>query len=113
VLSDYAEDVRKSPNAPKFQSFRITDEMREDVYQRLVQIGLELPRPTYDNALAYIDEQLGYEITRAVFGPVAEARRRALSDRQMQTAVRLLRRSRTQDQAIAIAAAERARGMAR
>src|SRR3954462_2623027 len=50
VLSDYAEDVRKSPGAPKFQSFRVSDEMREDEYQRLQQIGLELPRPTYDNA---------------------------------------------------------------
>jgi hypothetical protein len=76
-------------------------------------MGMELPRPLYDNASAYVDEQLGYEITRAVFGPVAEARRRALSDRQMQTAVRLMRRARTQDQAIAIAVAERARGVAR
>ena len=74
---------------------------------------MELPRPLYDNASAYVDEQLGYEITRALFGPAAEARRRAFSDRQMQTAARILRRARTQDESLTIAATERARGTSR
>lgn len=113
VLSDFAADLRKSGRAPKFESFRVTEEMRNQVFERLQQIGLELPRTTFDNASGYIDEQLGYEMTRALFGPLAEARRRALSDRQMQTAVRLLRRARTQDEALAIAAAERAKGNSR
>jgi carboxyl-terminal processing protease len=113
VLSDFAADLRKSHRAPKFESFRVTEDMRNQVFERLQQIGLELPRATFDNASAYVDEQLGYEITRALFGPAAEARRRALSDRQMQTAVRLLRRTRTQDEALAIAAIERARGNSR
>jgi hypothetical protein len=60
-----------------------------------------------------VDEQLGYEISRELFGTGAEARRRALSDRQMQTAVRLLRRARTQDEALSIVATERARGTSR
>jgi carboxyl-terminal processing protease len=113
VLSDFASDLRKAQRAPKFESFRVTEEMRNEVFERLQQIGLELPRATFDNASAYVDEQLGYEITRALFGPLAEARRRALSDRQMQTAVRLLRRARTQDEALAIAAVERAKGNSR
>jgi carboxyl-terminal processing protease len=113
VLSDFAEDLHQTPGAPKFESFRVTDEMRDQVFDRMQQIGLELPRTAYDNASAYVDEQLGYEITRKLFGPSAEARRRAMSDRQMQTAVRLLRRARTQEEALAIAAAERARGTSR
>jgi len=113
VLSDYAADLRQSPNAPKFQSFRVKEEMHNHIYDRLQQIGLELPRTTFDNASGYIDEQLGYEIAREVFGPVAEVRRRALSDRQMQSAFRLLRRARTQDEALTIAATERARGTSR
>jgi carboxyl-terminal processing protease len=113
ALSDYADDLRKTSEAPKFQSFRVTDEMRDQVYQRVQLIGLELPRTTFDNASPYVDEQLGYEITRAQFGPVAEARRRALSDRQMQTAVRLLRRARSQSEALSIAVTERARGTTR
>jgi carboxyl-terminal processing protease len=113
VLSDFASDLKKNPRAPKFESYRVTDEMRNQVYERLQLIGLEIPRPTFDNASAYVDEQLGYEITRELFGPTAEARRRALSDRQMQTAVRLLRRVKTQEEALTVAAAERARGTSR
>jgi hypothetical protein len=84
--------------------------MRNQVFERLQQIGVELPRPIYDNASGYVDEQLGYEIARTVFGPIAEARRRAWSDHQMQTAVRLLRRAGTQEEALAIATLERAQG---
>jgi hypothetical protein len=83
--------------------------MRGDVFGRLKENGLEIGRDTFDVASGYIDEQLGYEVARTVFGPVAEARRRALSDRQMQTAVRLLRRGRTQEQVLIVADAERAR----
>jgi carboxyl-terminal processing protease len=111
-LSDYAQYVKKT-KAPKWASFRITPEMRGELYERLQVSGLELSRDTFDIASGYVDEQLGYEITRAVFGPLAEARRRALSDRQMQTAVRLLRRARTQEQVLALAQAERARGTSR
>jgi carboxyl-terminal processing protease len=113
VLSEYATELRKNADGPKFEAFHVTDDMRDQVFQRLALIGIELPRPTFDNASAYIDEQLGYEVTRAVFGPVAEARRRAFSDRQMQAAARILRRARTQGQMLTIAAAERAKGTSR
>ncbi|HEU4681206.1 MAG TPA: S41 family peptidase [Gemmatimonadales bacterium] len=111
TLSKYAESMKTSP--PKAPSFGVTPAMRDELFDRLMMIGLELPRDTYDAASGYVDEQLGYEVTRVVFGPVAEARRRALSDRQMQTAVRLLRRGRTQEQVLAVAQAERARGVHR
>jgi carboxyl-terminal processing protease len=113
VLANYAEDLKRSPTAPKFESFRVSDQMRNQVYERLQLIGLEVPRMTFDNASAYVDEQLGYEITRELFNSAAEARRRARSDRQMQTAVRLLRRAKTQEHALTIAALERARGTSR
>jgi hypothetical protein len=113
VLANYAGDLKKSPTAPKFESFRVSDQMRNQVYERLQLIGLEVPRMTFDNASAYVDEQLGYEITRELFNSAAEARRRARSDRQMQTAVRLLRRAKTQEHTLTIAALERARGTSR
>jgi carboxyl-terminal processing protease len=113
VLTEYAAELSKSLAAPTFEAFHVTDDMRNEVYQRLELIGIELPRTTYDNASAYVDEQLGYEVTRAVFGPVAEARRRASSDRQMQTAARILRKARTQEETLTIAATERARGTSR
>ncbi|MGH7509900.1 MAG: S41 family peptidase [Gemmatimonadales bacterium] len=109
VLSEYAVHL-KNTNPPTLASFRVTREMRDGVFERLQLSGVQLPRHTFDIATGYVDEQLGYEITRAVFGPVAEARRRAMSDRQMQVAVRLLRGARSQEQALALAMAERARG---
>ncbi len=112
VLSDYAAHVKKT-RAPRSESLQVTREMRDQVFERLEQNELELDRHTFDRASGYVDEQLGYEITRAVFGAVAEARRRALSDRQMQTAVRLLRRGQTQEQVLIVARAERARATAR
>jgi hypothetical protein len=112
VLSQYAADVKKA-RPPKSEAFRVSKEMRDDVFGRLKENGLEPGRDTFDIASGYIDEQLGYEIARTVFGPVAEARRRALSDRQMQTAVRLLRRGRTQEQVLIVADAERAKMSAR
>jgi carboxyl-terminal processing protease len=112
VLTDFASDLKKT-HPPKFQSFKATEQMRNQVFERLQQVGVELPRPIFDNASGYVDEQLGYEIARAVFGPVAEARRRAWSDRQMQTAVRLLRQARTQTEALDLVAIERAKGNSR
>jgi carboxyl-terminal processing protease len=113
VLSEYASEVQNSSSGPKSEAFHVTDDMRDQVYQRLELTGIELPRPMFDNASSYVDEQLGYEVTRAVFGPVAEARRRAFSDRQMQTAARVLRKARTQEEALTIAATERAKGTSR
>jgi carboxyl-terminal processing protease len=109
VLADFTSDLKKT-HPPKFQSFKVTEEMRNQVFERLQQVGVELPRPTFDNASGYVDEQLGYEIARTVFGPIGEARRRAWSDHQMQTAVRLLRRARSQEEALELAALDRAQG---
>jgi carboxyl-terminal processing protease len=108
VLLDYAAHLKKT-RPPRSEAFRVTEEMRNQVYERLQQAGVELPRSTFDVAGGYVDEQVGYEITRAVFGAVAEARRRAQSDRQMQAAVRLLQRGQTQEHVLTLARAERAK----
>jgi carboxyl-terminal processing protease len=108
ILSDYAADVKKT-RPPRSEFFHVTPEMRDQVFERLQEHEVELSRSIYDAADSYVDEQLGYEITRAVFGAVAEARRRAMSDRQMQAAVRLLRRGQSQEQVIAVAHADRLR----
>ncbi len=112
VLSTYAAQLKQN-RPPRSESFKVTSEMRDRVFERIQANGLEVDRYTYDMASGYVDEQLGYEITRAVFGPAAEARRRALSDRQMQTAVRLLQRGQSQEQVLSVARAERAKRTAR
>ena len=112
VLADYATDIKKTSSL-RTQSFRINENMRGQLFDRLLLVGIELPRSTFDSASGYIDDQLGYEVTRVAFGPAAEAKRRGLSDRQMQAAVRLLQGARNQEGVLALAAAERAKATAR
>jgi hypothetical protein len=59
----------------------------------------------FNGAGDLIDEQLGYEVTRYVFGRPAEFRRRAAQDRQMQTAMGLLRKAQTPKQLLSLAQA--------
>ena len=49
VLSQYAADVKKV-HPPRSESFRITPEMRGDVFDRLKENGLEIGRDTFDVA---------------------------------------------------------------
>jgi hypothetical protein len=62
----------------------------------------------FNGASALIDDQLTYEITRYVFGPAAYFKRRAVDDRQMQTAMGLLRKAQSPKELMSLAAASRA-----
>ncbi|MBA3659982.1 MAG: hypothetical protein H0W67_10320 [Gemmatimonadales bacterium] len=68
-----------------------------------------MPADTYDAAAAYVSDQLEYEMARQTLGPEAEVRLRARDDRQMQAAIRVLRRSRTPESAVAAAMTEQLR----
>ena len=57
----------------------------------------------YGGASSLIDDQLGYEIARYVFGRPAEFRRRAHDDQQMQTALGLLRKAGTPRELLGLA----------
>jgi hypothetical protein len=60
-----------------------------------------------------VDQQLGYEIARYVFGRPAEFRRRAADDRQMQTATELLRKAQSPKELLGLASAGKAGAPAR
>jgi carboxyl-terminal processing protease len=75
------------------ESFKVTPEMRHDVYQRLTAKGVKMKPDVFAGAGRLVDDQLGYEIARYVFGRPAEFRRRAADQRDMQTALQLLRRA--------------------
>jgi hypothetical protein len=84
-------------------AFTITPEMRDGLYQRLLEANVTLDRSAYDSAEDYVEEQLGCEIAREMFGAESVLRRQAKSDRQLQSAFRILRASRSQDEVIAAA----------
>ena len=94
VLTVFALEL-KQKGTVKSESFQITPEMRRDVLRRLRARGVDMADPVFAGASSLIDQQLGYEIARYVFGRTAEFRRRSADDRQVQLAFDLLRKAQT------------------
>jgi carboxyl-terminal processing protease len=90
VLTAYALELRKGQVVGSEQ-FQVTPAMRAEVQRRLRDRGVALADSVFSGATRIVDEQLGYEIARYTFGPVAERRRRAASDLQIQRAIELVR----------------------
>jgi carboxyl-terminal processing protease len=106
VLTTYALETKKGGTI-KSEAFTVTSDMRQQVYQRLRAKGIELTPQVYDGASGLIDEQLGYEIARYDFGRPAEFRRRVQDDKQMQTAMGLLRKAGSPRELLGLATANR------
>jgi carboxyl-terminal processing protease len=102
VLTSTALEAKKT-HGIKSESFKVTPEMRQQVYNRLRAKDVQVSLAVFNGAGALIDEQLGYEIARYVFGRSAEFRRRAANDNQMQTAVGLLRKVQTPKDLLSLA----------
>ena len=92
VLTSFALE-QKSTRGISSETFSITPAMRQQVYKRLGEKGVELTPAEFGQGGRLVDQQLGYEIARYVFGRPAEFRRRAADDPQMQTALELLRKA--------------------
>jgi carboxyl-terminal processing protease len=102
ALTSIALEAKKT-HGVKSESFKVTPEMRQQVYQRLRAREVNVSPDIFNGAGALIDEQLGYEVARYVFGRLAEFRRRATNDRQMQTAMGLLRKAQTPKDLLSLA----------
>jgi carboxyl-terminal processing protease len=97
VLTDYALSL-KGKGLVTAQNFTITPAMRAELYQRLAQKNVIIPRASYDADAPLIDRLLADQIARYVFGPDAEFSRTLARDRDVTTALTLLSRSRTQEE---------------
>ena len=102
AIAGYAADLRANGSVTD-EAFQITPAMREGLFLRLEEEGIALSRDTFESALPYVDEQLGYEIARELFGMESVVRRQAKADRQLQAALRIVRASRTQQEALTAA----------
>jgi carboxyl-terminal processing protease len=102
ALTSIALEAKKS-HGVKSESFKVTPEMRQQVYNRLRAREIQISPMLFNGAGTLIDEQLGYEIARYVFGRPAEFRRRAANDLQMQTALGLLRKAQTPKELLSLA----------
>ncbi len=112
VLASFAAGLGTDP-AVHDESFSVTQEMRDSLFARLEREGIALSRESLDEAAPYVSEQLGYELTRERFGTESVVRRQAKADRQLQAALRLLRETDTQQDAITAAVAAQASGRVR
>ena len=88
------------------ENFVVTPAMRAEVLRRLRAKGVEMSDQTFSQAVSLLDDQLGYEVARYVFGRPAEFRRRAQGDRQMQMALELLRRAQSPKDLLSAAMAQ-------
>jgi carboxyl-terminal processing protease len=104
ALTTIALEAKKA-NSIKAEAFKVTPAMRQQVFTRLRARDVKITPEVFNGAGALIDEQLGDEITRYVFGRPAEFRRRAARDLQMQTAMGLLRKAQTPKQLLGLAQA--------
>jgi carboxyl-terminal processing protease len=102
ALTSIALEAKKS-HGVKSESFKVTPEMRQQVYQRLTARDVKMSPSVFNGAGSLIDEQLGNEVARYVFGRQAEFRRRAVNDLQMQTAMGLLRKAQTPKDLLSLA----------
>jgi carboxyl-terminal processing protease len=104
ALTGYALEL-KQQKAITSENFSVTPAMRQAFYDRLTKKGVVVTPATFQAASTFIDQQLGYEISRYTFGRPAESRRRWQDDLQMQEALRLLRRATTPKDLLTLASA--------
>jgi carboxyl-terminal processing protease len=112
VLTSFALE-QKSARAVRSEDFAVTAAMRQQIYERLKQKGVDLTPEEFNQGGRLVDQQVGYQIARYVFGRQAEFRRQARDDRQMQTALDLLRKADTPKELLGLAIAGGAQGSAR
>jgi carboxyl-terminal processing protease len=78
------------------QDFTVTDAWRDDLYARLGEAGVTLPRAAYDSAQGFVDELIANHVARVAFGDSAARRRDLPRDVQLTRALELLEGKRTQ-----------------
>jgi carboxyl-terminal processing protease len=106
VLTGYALEL-KAQNAIKSPSFEVTPAMRAELLRRLRARKVDLSQAVWDGAAGLLNDQLGYEITRYVFGRPAEFVRRLADDGQVKRALELLAKARTPKDLLALASAQK------
>jgi len=101
VLQEMAVDLSPAA-APAFHS---TPAWRRDLSDRLERRGMRLDAATYEAGAALVDRLLEARVSEMAFGDSASFRRGVVRDRQLQTAMEVLRGAGTQGDVLARAAA--------
>src|SRR5256714_482397 len=97
AITDYALYV-KATHGVSSPDFVVTPAMREEVWNRMKQRGIDIPRSVFDEGESLVTRLIGYDIARYVFGSEAEFRRRSSVDKALQSALQLARGSRSESE---------------
>ena len=89
AVTDYALAAKRSGRAVD-SVFAVTQPMLDDLWNRMRQRAIDVPRIVYDDAAPYVSRVLAYEIARYVAGPEGEFRRRAGDDPVIVAALRAI-----------------------
>jgi hypothetical protein len=103
VRTAFALEIKASGRV-KTSDFTVTPDMVAEVIRRLRPRGITVPDSVLPGARAVITQDLGFEIARYVFGRPAEVRRQREEDRQVRAALALLRRAKSPQDLVALAA---------
>ncbi len=98
ALTDYALSLKAKGGTPP--DFTVTPKMLEDVWQRMVARGVDIPRTLYDESSRVVSLLLTYDVARYVFGQEAEFRRRVANDRAIAVGLELATGVRSQRELI-------------
>jgi carboxyl-terminal processing protease len=102
TLYNYALELK-----PRLKpDFSITPEMRDEIFNRLVQAKVAVSRAQYDAGHEVVDRNLERYLASAAFGDSTAFRRGIKNDEQLAKALELLGRGPTQRQLLALAAAD-------
>jgi carboxyl-terminal processing protease len=94
AITSYALELKDEGTVTDLD-FVVSRTMRNALYDKLVDRGGEVSRADFNAAGSLVDDQLGYEIARYVFGRDVEFQRRNSDDSQIQAALSLLEQART------------------
>lgn len=108
AVTDYARYL-KGRRAIYSPDFEVTPAMRDEVWHRMVERGVEIPRSVFDDAEGIVSRYIAFDIARYVFDGEAEFRRRAAVDRPLQRALELAQGARTGQDLLRKAAAAASR----
>jgi len=100
AITDYAMSLKGTTTVTS-PDFTVTDAMRDAVWQRMRQRGIDIDRSVYDGAAPLVSRFITYDVARYVFGRLAEQRRVVQDDPIVQRAVELTRGTKTQKELLA------------
>jgi len=102
ALTSYAIELKEGHRLAN-QDFTVTAAMVDEIVRRIRAKGAELPDSVVAGARTLLQQELGYEAARYVFGRSVEFRRRMADDQQVQRALALAQKAKTPQDLLVLA----------